>query len=569
MVVVSYSGKEINAKLVYYGPGLSGKTTNLEYIYQSVPSTNRGKMVSMKTRTERTLFFDFLPIDLGDIGGFKTRFLLYTVPGQVYYNATRKLVLRGVDAIIFVADSARGKMDENIESLQNLRDNLKEYGLSLDEIPWVIQYNKRDLPDVYTVEELEEALNPDRVPHWEVVATTGVGVFESFRGIAKLLLQKLGTEIKLGDGKGSSPASRSAARPAAAPAARKPAAPPRPAAAAPEAPAPQAPGLETGRPYRPGAAPRPAAAQEPPLTPGPYSPRAAAGGPARPQAAQTPPVSKPAPAPRAQAPAPRPAAPPPPVEAAESDLLTAGTEPEDFGLASPAASHPPDVRETGTQTPAGTPSVSPAEEEAALAAEIQKRAEARGRSFDGEDGDVDVETSKPKKGFWSRIFRRQSEDQVTDFYSEPEGLPELGEDRIEAPEPRFQEPEPETAGEDNEEPQPSFQLDDADTGEEAPAGGSFLDLQDEPEPEAPVPPALSEPAPAARPAPVEIPVARGAGDGTPVLIERRVQIPITLGAEEIMRGARLRLVLEIEVEASESAGVPPATADRTIRNRVA
>ena len=147
MVVVSYSGKEINAKLVYYGPGLSGKTTNLEYIYQSVPSTNRGKMVSMKTRTERTLFFDFLPIDLGDIGGFKTRFLLYTVPGQVYYNATRKLVLRGVDAIIFVADSARGKMDENIESSpEPARQPSSEYGLNLDEIPWVIQYNKRDLP---------------------------------------------------------------------------------------------------------------------------------------------------------------------------------------------------------------------------------------------------------------------------------------------------------------------------------------------------------------------------------------------------------------------------------------
>jgi hypothetical protein len=135
------------------------------------------------------------------MGGFKTRFLLYTVPGQVYYNATRKLVLRGVDALIFVADSERGKMDENLDSLQNLRDNLKEYGLRLEEIPWVIQYNKRDLPDVYTVEELEKALNPDGVPCFEAVAMTGDGVFETFRGVSKLVLQKLSREVKLGEGR--------------------------------------------------------------------------------------------------------------------------------------------------------------------------------------------------------------------------------------------------------------------------------------------------------------------------------------------------------------------------------
>ena len=154
MVVVSYSGKEINAKLVYYGAGLSGKTTNLESIYEAVPETSRGKMVSMKTQSDRTLFFDLLPLDLGEIMGFKTRFLLYTVPGQVFYNATRKLVLKGADAIVFVADSELGKMDENKESLSNLRANLAEYGLSLDDMPWVIQYNKRDLPSVYTVDEL-------------------------------------------------------------------------------------------------------------------------------------------------------------------------------------------------------------------------------------------------------------------------------------------------------------------------------------------------------------------------------------------------------------------------------
>jgi mutual gliding-motility protein MglA len=196
MVLISYSGREINAKLVYYGPGLSGKTTNLEYIYGAIPQTHRGKMVSMKTKTERTLFFDFLPIDLGELSGFKTRFLLYTVPGQVYYNATRKLVLKGVDAIVFVADSKRGKMEENLESLQNLRDNLKEQGLDLDKMPWVIQYNKRDLPDVYSIEELDRTLNPSkRILSFEAVGTTGVGVFETFKSVSKLLLQHLSKEI--------------------------------------------------------------------------------------------------------------------------------------------------------------------------------------------------------------------------------------------------------------------------------------------------------------------------------------------------------------------------------------
>jgi signal recognition particle receptor subunit beta len=197
MVVVSYSGKEINAKLVYYGPGLCGKTTNLEHIYDTVPSTNRGKMVSMKTRTERTLFFDFLPVDLGEMGGFKTRFLLYTVPGQVYYNATRKLVLRGVDAVVFVADSARGKMNENLESLENLKENLREYGLDLNTMPWVLQFNKRDLPDTYTIEEMNKALNPaGTIPWFEAVATNGTGVFETLKGISKILLEKLSKEIK-------------------------------------------------------------------------------------------------------------------------------------------------------------------------------------------------------------------------------------------------------------------------------------------------------------------------------------------------------------------------------------
>ncbi len=195
MVLVSYSGKEINAKLVYYGPGLSGKTTNLEYIYGSIPGNHRGKMVSMKTKTERTLFFDFLPVQLGELSGFKTRFLLYTVPGQVYYNATRKLVLKGVDAVVFVADSKRGKMDENVESLENLKENLREHGLDIDTIPWALQYNKRDLPEVYSVAELDQVLNPLGVPTFEAVATKGTGVIDTFKGVSKLLLKKLSQEV--------------------------------------------------------------------------------------------------------------------------------------------------------------------------------------------------------------------------------------------------------------------------------------------------------------------------------------------------------------------------------------
>ena len=197
MVVVSYSGKEINAKLVYYGAGLSGKTTNLEAIYEAVPDTSRGKMVSMKTQSDRTLFFDLLPLDLGEIMGFKTRFLLYTVPGQVFYNATRKLVLKGADAIVFVADSEVGKMEENKESLANLKTNLAEYGLSLDETPWVIQYNKRDLPNVYSVEELDAELNEGgKVPSFEAEAPTGKGVFETFRGVSHLLMEKVTKDLR-------------------------------------------------------------------------------------------------------------------------------------------------------------------------------------------------------------------------------------------------------------------------------------------------------------------------------------------------------------------------------------
>jgi len=217
VVVVSYSGKEINAKLVYYGAGLCGKTTNLEAIYEAVPDTSRGKMVSMKTQSDRTLFFDLLPLDLGEIMGFKTRFLLYTVPGQVFYNATRKLVLKGADAIVFVVDSEVGKMEENKESLTNLRANLAEYNISLDSIPWVMQYNKRDLPNIYSIDELNAELNPGgKVPFFEAVAREGKGVFETFRGISHMLMEKVTKDLR------RTPSGRqNAAEPAEAPAPRE------------------------------------------------------------------------------------------------------------------------------------------------------------------------------------------------------------------------------------------------------------------------------------------------------------------------------------------------------------
>ncbi len=196
MAVFNYAGGEINAKIVYYGPGLSGKTTNLEYIYSKLPRENKGKMVSMKTRTDRTLFFDFLPIDIGEINGMKVRFLLYTVPGQVYYNATRKLVLKGIDAVVFVADSAPDRMQENKESLQNLEDNLNDLGMTLKKIPWVLQFNKRDLPNRLDREILAKELNGAGVPCFEAIASKGDGVYETFEGIAKLVFKNMMEDLK-------------------------------------------------------------------------------------------------------------------------------------------------------------------------------------------------------------------------------------------------------------------------------------------------------------------------------------------------------------------------------------
>ncbi|MFI5234319.1 MAG: ATP/GTP-binding protein [Gemmatimonadales bacterium] len=224
MSMINYASREINCKLVYYGPGLGGKTTNLEHVYGKVSPNARGKMISLATETERTLFFDFLPVDLGTIRGFKTRFHLYTVPGQVYYNASRKLILKGVDGVVFVADSQIERMEANIESMQNLYDNMSQQGYDLSKVPFAIQYNKRDLPNAAPLTELQAALNPgwpvddparqkltpdpnnegeyvvfqqngewiERAPYYEAVAVTGDGVFDTLKAVSKLVLKTLG-----------------------------------------------------------------------------------------------------------------------------------------------------------------------------------------------------------------------------------------------------------------------------------------------------------------------------------------------------------------------------------------
>jgi signal recognition particle receptor subunit beta len=224
MSMINYASREINCKIVYYGPGLGGKTTNLEHIYKKVAPNTRGKLISLATETERTLFFDFLPVDLGTIRGFKTRFHLYTVPGQVYYNASRKLILKGVDGIVFVADSQVERMEANQESMQNLYDNMAEYGYDLTRMPFVVQYNKRDLPNAAPINELQASLNPgweitdpvrqrvtpdvfhagehlvaqldtgewvERATYFEAVAVTGEGVFDTLKAVSKLVLKSL------------------------------------------------------------------------------------------------------------------------------------------------------------------------------------------------------------------------------------------------------------------------------------------------------------------------------------------------------------------------------------------
>jgi len=224
MSMINYASREINCKIVYYGPGLGGKTTNLEYVYGKVSPNTRGKLISLATETERTLFFDFLPVDLGTIRGFRTRFHLYTVPGQVYYNASRKLILKGVDGVVFVADSQAERAEANVESMQNLYDNMAAYGYDLTTMPFVVQYNKRDLPNAASIAELQDMLNPgwdvsdpermrplvdpfrpnemlvtqlptgewvERAPYFEAVGVTGDGVFDTLKAVSKLVLKTL------------------------------------------------------------------------------------------------------------------------------------------------------------------------------------------------------------------------------------------------------------------------------------------------------------------------------------------------------------------------------------------
>ena len=200
MSLVNYATREITCKIVYYGPGRSGKTTNLHYVYGQVPDERKGKMVSLATQTDRTLFFDFLPLDLGTISGFTTRLQLYTVPGQVYYQATRKLVLQGADGVVFVADSQTRQLDENIESLQDLHANLGNHGMDPRTVPLVLQYNKQDLPRdmIMSVDDLNEALNFRGVPYFAADALHGVGVFETLRGIAELVLKRLASPAEAG-----------------------------------------------------------------------------------------------------------------------------------------------------------------------------------------------------------------------------------------------------------------------------------------------------------------------------------------------------------------------------------
>jgi signal recognition particle receptor subunit beta len=191
MSFINYSSREINCKIVYYGPGLCGKTTNLQHIYARTNPDLKGKMISLATETERTLFFDFLPIALGEIRGFKTRFHLYTVPGQVFYDASRKLILKGVDGVVFVADSQIERMEANLESMDNLRLNLKEQSMEIEKLPFVIQYNKRDLPNAAPLEEMRQLLNPTKVPDFEATAHSGGGVFETLKAVARGVLNDL------------------------------------------------------------------------------------------------------------------------------------------------------------------------------------------------------------------------------------------------------------------------------------------------------------------------------------------------------------------------------------------
>ena len=281
MVQINFAQKQINAKIVYYGPGMSGKTTNLEVVHQRAPAPNRGDLTSISTDGDRTLFFDYMPLDLGTVAGMRTCFQMYTVPGQVYYNSTRKLVLQGCDGVIFVADSQESMREQNIESLKNLEENLAEYGKNIADMPLIIQYNKRDMPGAVSVETLEADLNQYGAPSFEAVANTGQGVFPTLKALAAVVLKNLSQE-STASGAGSAPAAPAqAAAPQASaeqsaqfapPAAGQPAAAlppaavPNPAGAPTEGGAVAVPLMETGFTPQAGAVPQAAGAA--PATPG-------------------------------------------------------------------------------------------------------------------------------------------------------------------------------------------------------------------------------------------------------------------------------------------------------------
>jgi mutual gliding-motility protein MglA len=334
MVFFNYSTMQMAAKVVYYGPGLCGKTTNLHYIYQHTVGESRGEMVSLETETDRTLFFDLLPIDVGSIAGFNTRIQLYTVPGQVFYNTTRKLVLKGVDGVVFVADSQRAMLQTNVESFRNLEENLTEMGLAVDTLPLVLQFNKRDLSDICSTDEMNAALNRHNWPFFEASAVTGMGVFETLKGISRFTLMSL--KKRLGR---SEPAARpSAAAGAGAP---KPAIPP-----------PAAPATAPAPPQRSAAAPPPAptSGAHPQMPP-----------PAQPQT-QAPPTA-PRPVAAAPPPAPPPGAPPkapPGVKGRTMDVLGELEKLRREAAAGPATAPPRAAHPTGLRPAAPRPAAPPA-----------------------------------------------------------------------------------------------------------------------------------------------------------------------------------------------------------------
>jgi mutual gliding-motility protein MglA len=319
MVFFNYSTMQMAAKVVYYGPGLCGKTTNLHYIYGHTTQDSRGEMVSLETETDRTLFFDLLPLDVGSIAGFNTRIQLYTVPGQVFYNTTRKLVLKGVDGVVFVVDSQRAMLQANLDSFRNLEENLGEMGLAVDSLPLVLQYNKRDLADIYSVEELNQAVNRHGWPYYETSAVSGQGVFETLKGISKYTLlalkKRLGrtgadapARLSASTAGASRPGASAAAGAAAAAAApgQAPAAAVPPQAAVPSSsPAPAAAIPQAAAPPPPSAPASPAATAVPekPAAAGTATPRAAAGSPPAVPPAPSAPVGENAPAPQPSSPA--------------------------------------------------------------------------------------------------------------------------------------------------------------------------------------------------------------------------------------------------------------------------